>query len=184
MIKTTNGQICTLNSPKQPKNKVPLNLLKNSSWLLKLKSTTKNASVLFSKISKLLRSLKGAKLRFGNAATVVTLLLVQKHQKFAQSALTLNPTSKFDLKIINFKNPQPFDLGIFAYSLTKIALFCQNESKSSRRNLSNEQLRTKRFGIPYQVLFLVQFSILLLIHQTCWVFLALTTMRFTLYLLW
>lgn len=116
MIKTTNGQICTLNSSKQPKNKDSLNLLKNSSWLLKLKSTTKNASVLFSKISKLLRSLKGAKLRFGNAATVVTLLLVQKHQKFAQSALTLNPTSKFELKIINFKNPPLFDWG-FLYIL-------------------------------------------------------------------
>ena len=70
------------------------------------------------------KSLKGAKLSFRNAATVVTLLLVQKHQKFAQSALTLNLTSKSELKIINFKNPQPFDLGIFAYSLTKIALFC------------------------------------------------------------
>ena len=91
-------------------------LAKNSSWLLKLKSTTKNATVLFSKISKLLRSLKGAKLRFRNAATVVTLLLVQKHQKFAQSALTLNPTSKFELKIINFKNPQLFDWG-FSYIL-------------------------------------------------------------------
>ena len=101
---------------KQPKKKVSLNLLKNSSWLLKLKSTTKNATVLFSKISKLLRSLKGAKLRFRNAATVVTLLLVQKHQKFAQSALTLNPTSKFELKIINFKNPQLFDWG-FSYIL-------------------------------------------------------------------
>ena len=43
MIKTTNGQICTLNSSKQPKNKDSLNLLKNSSWLLKLKSITKNA---------------------------------------------------------------------------------------------------------------------------------------------
>ena len=91
---------------------------------LKSKSTTKNAIVLFSKMSKLLKSLKRAKLRFGNVVTVVTLLLVQKHQKFAQSALTLNLTSKSELKIINFKNPQPFDLGIFAYSLTKIALFC------------------------------------------------------------
>ena len=116
MVKTTNGQIYTLNSPKQPKKKVSLNLLKNSSWLLKLKSTTKNATVLFSKISKLLRSLKGAKLRFRNAAAVVTLLLVQKHQKFAQSTLTLNPTSKFELKIINFKNPQLFDWG-FSYIL-------------------------------------------------------------------
>ena len=111
MIKTTNGQICMLNSPKPPKNKDSLNLLKNSSWSLKSKSTTKNAIVLFSKMSKLLNSLKRAKLRFGNVATVVTLLLVQEHQKFAQSALTLNLTSKSELKIINFKNPQPFDWG-------------------------------------------------------------------------
>lgn len=62
------------------------------------------------------KSLKGAKLSFRNAATVVTLLLVQKHQKFAQSALTLNPTSKFELRIINFKNPQLFDWG-FSYIL-------------------------------------------------------------------
>lgn len=78
---------------------------------LKSKSTTKNAIVLFSKMSKLLNSLKRAKLRFGNVATVVTLLLVQEHQKFAKSALTLNLTSKSELKIINFKNPQPFDWG-------------------------------------------------------------------------
>lgn len=78
---------------------------------LKSKSTTKNAIVLFSKMSKLLKSLKRAKLRFGNVVTVVTLLLVQEHQKFAKSALTLNLTSKSELKIINFKNPQPFDWG-------------------------------------------------------------------------
>ena len=72
--KTTSGQICTKISLKLPRKKALQSLQTSSALLPQLKSTTKKDTVHYSVMLKLQKFSKGAKSRFGNAVTAVTLL--------------------------------------------------------------------------------------------------------------
>ena len=72
--KTTSGQICTKISLKLPRKKALQSLHTSSALLPQLKSTTKKDTVHYSAMLKLQKFSKGAKSRFGNAVTAVTLL--------------------------------------------------------------------------------------------------------------
>lgn len=71
---TTSGQICTKISLKLPRKKALQSLHTSSALLPQSKSTTKKDTVHYSAMLKLQKFSKGAKSRFGNAVTAVTLL--------------------------------------------------------------------------------------------------------------
>lgn len=72
--KTTSGQICTKISLKLPRKKALQSLHTSFALLPQLKSITKKDTVHYSAMLKLQKFSKGAKSRFGNAVTAVTLL--------------------------------------------------------------------------------------------------------------